>query len=735
MHQALLSREPAAKRDPRAVHGLLLAAVLSLLAGCAGNTENSPPPADTQPPTAPTNLTANAVSSSQINLAWTASTDNAGVTGYKVERCQGAGCSNFAQIATPTGTTFNDTGLTASTSYIYRLRATDAANNLSGYSNTATATTGAAGPVTVTISPRRGSLTTSQTQQFTATVSGSTNTNVTWEVDTILGGNSASGTISASALYTPSASTTPGLHMITARSVADTSATASASFAVTDLAGMFTYHNDNARTGVNSKEYALAPTTVSSSTFGKLFSCPVDGYVYAQPLYVANLAIPGKGTHNVVIVATENDSVYALDADNPGCVQYWKASMLKTGEVPVPAGDTEETEDLKPIIGVTSTPVIDPTTSTVYVCAKSKNPTTTSYFHRLHALSLADGTEKFGGPVDITATGFVPLFHLQRPGLLLANNTVYLAFGSQGDRNQWHGWLFGYNPATLAQKFVWTTSDLGANNQASIWQSGNGVPADGSGNVYVETGNGTFDADAGGTNYGDSIVKLSPTGTVLDFFTPHDEASLNQQDIDLGNCGVLVLPDQYGSAAHPHLALGCGKNGLMYLLDQDNMGKFNSTTENVVQVVTVNLNTSSPTGGMYGQPAFWNGNIYAMGVGIPMKQYTIAAGSATIATPPKAQSPTTYAQRAGTPAVSANGNTNGVVWALDNSNYGPFTTPPGPAILHAYDATDISRELFSSPSSGSGASGNAVKFTVPTVANGKVYVGGQGVLAVFGLLP
>jgi chitodextrinase len=373
---------------------------LSILTGC-GSTSSFAPPTDTIPPSIPMSFAAVAASSTQINLSWAASTDNVGVTGYRVERCQGAGCTTFAQIATPTATTFNDAGLTASTSYSYRVRATDAAGNLSAYSNTSGATTEAS-TVSVTISPRRGSLTISQTQQFTAAVTGTANIVVSWEVDAIPGGSAGVGTISATGLYTPPAAAAS--HTITARSVADNTQTASAFFGVTDLAGIFTQRYDLQRTGQNQKEYALTSSTVGSSTFGKLFSCLVDGEAYAQPLYVANLAI-GGGTHNTIFVATENDSVYAFDADTSPCVQRWTVSLL-SGGTPVSPADTGETGDINNKIGITGTPVIDPASKTLYVVSKTKEGSV--YHQRLHALSLTDGSEKFNGPADITNALTVP---------------------------------------------------------------------------------------------------------------------------------------------------------------------------------------------------------------------------------------------------------------------------------------------------------------------------------------
>jgi len=463
----------------------------------------SPPTPDTTPPTAPANLTATPVSSGQINLAWTAATDNVGATGYRVESCVGAACSNFAQIAAPSGISYNNTGLAASTSYSYRVRATDAAGNLGPYSNVATASTPAQSNINVTINPRRGGLTLSQTLSLSAAVANDVGAaGVSWTAS----GGSLTGTSTASATFSSSA---PGSFTITATSVADNTKLASVTIGVTDLAGVFTQRYDAQRTGQNQQEYALTASTVSGSTFGKLFSCAVDAEVYAQPLHVANLTIAG-GTHNTVFVATQNDSVYAFDGDASPCVQRWKVSLLNGG-TPVNPVDTGETGDINTKIGITGTPVIDPASNTLYVVSKTKEGTV--YHQRLHALSLIDGSEKFSGPAEIsdalsvpgsgdtgdsTCPGsagnvpFCPLRENQRPALLLLNGVVYIAWASHGDNQPYHGWVIGYNASNLALVPVLfnATPDGGL---GGIWQTGTGPAADAGGNIYVITGNGTFD--------------------------------------------------------------------------------------------------------------------------------------------------------------------------------------------------------------------------------------------------
>jgi hypothetical protein len=311
----------------------------------------------------------------------------------------------------------------------------------------------------------------------------------------------------------------------------------------------------------------------------------------------------------------------------------------------------------------------------------------------------------------------------------LANGTIYIGFGSHGDISNWQGWVFGYDPATLAQKFVFSTSDpRSGSNGASVWDAGAGPAADASGNIYVTTGNGSYD---GTKNFSESVLKLSPSGTLLDWFTPFNRSVLDANDVDMGSAGIVVLPDSVGSATHQHLVLATGKIAILYLLDQISLGKFNSVSnQDVQEVIPVPPpNTTQLDGGIYGLPAYWNGNIYVTGQNFPLSQFTIANGA--MATPQSAVSTNTFPPRGAIPAVSASGATNGIVWVLDLSAW----PSNGPAILDAYDATNVATLLYSSPAGGTGAAGAAVKFTVPTVANGKVYVGGQASFTVFGLLP
>ncbi len=602
-------------------------------------------------------------------------------------------------------------------------------------SSAATLTVSTAGnTITVSVTPKRAAVTTSQTIQFNAAVSGdSQNLGTTWAVDGATGGNGTTGTISNVGLYTPG--TQPGSHTITATSVADTTKSASVAIAVTDLAGVFTYHNDAQRTGVNQKEYALTTSTVNSSSFGLLFSCSVDapGYVFAQPLYVANLPMNDGRQHNVLFVATESDWVYAYDADASSCQQLWRTRVLAAGETTVNPADVNDMNTITPEIGVTSTPVIDASTGTLYVVSKSED-SGKGFHHRLYALDLATGNTKFGSPVQITATNFNVLTHLQRPALLLNNGTLYIAFGSHGDAGTYQGWVMGYNATTLAQQFVWSATDptSGSNNAGAIWMYGNGPAVDSGGNVYVETANGVFDANSGGHNYADSVVKLSPSGAVLDYFTPFNQSMLAADDVDLGSAGPIVLPDSLGESGHPHLLLATGKTGMLYLLDRDNLGGYNSSGDDVLEEVSIAPNDSTVGGGVFGQPALFNGAVYIAGNRKPIQRFTI--NTTSLATTYQSQSAHSFTFRGVTPAASANGTSNGILWALDTSG-DPTSGNPAPAVLFAYDAANLGTQLYSSPASGTGAAGTAIKFAVPTVANGKVYIGGAGSFSVFGLLP
>jgi fibronectin type 3 domain-containing protein len=677
---------------------------------------------DTTPPTTPTNL-AGAVSGTQINLSWTASTDNVGVTGYLLERCQGAGCSNFAQIAAPSKTTYSDSGLAAG-SYSYRVRATDAAGNLSSYSNIANATVS----TSLTISPRAATLTFTKTQQFNVS-----NGSVTWSVDGVVGGSASVGTISTSGLYSPPNAV--GTHTVTA-TTSDQSQSVSAEVYITNYAGTFTVHNDNLRSGVNSSETVLTPANVNEGQFGKLSSYPVDGLAFASPLYVANVNIPGSGFHNVVYVATEHDSVYAFDADGSSGNPLWKVSFLQNGATTVPCGDTGECGDIPNEIGITGTPVIDPSDGTLYVVAKTEE--NSNYIQRLHALDITTGAEKFGGPVVIQATAlgsgdgtgtvsFNALLENQRTGLLLSNGVVYLGFASHGDNGTYYGWVLGYNATTLKQTMAFNAAPNAA--QAGIWQSGGGLATDATGDIFFTTGNGGFDANSGGLDYGDSVINLSTQGSVVDYFTPHDQANMESQDLDLSSAGPTLLVDQPGSV--PHLLITAGKTGDIYVINRDNMGHYNPNNDNqIIQSLPNALLNSNLAHGNFSSPVYFNGYVYFGASGDHLKAFQLANG--LLSTAPTSQSALTYPHRGGSFAVSANGVNNGILWAMQDNS--PNT--PNSGVLFAYDAGNLASEFYDTSQAGSrDALDVANKFSIPLVANGKVFVVTQTQLVVYGLLP
>lgn len=608
-------------------------------------------------------------------------------------------------------------------------------------------------PISVSVTPKRAAVVVStQTQQFTATVKGTSQTSVNWSVDGVQGGDATVGTVSSSGLYTPPS--TPGTHTIEAASTADAAKSDTASIAINDLDGVFTYHNNQGRDGSNSHEYALTASTVKTSTFGKLFSCPVDGATYTQPLWVPALNLSGT-VHNVIFVATQHDSAYAFDADAKPCQQLWHVNLLDSahggtsGEGPVPTADVGSGfQDIQPEIGVTGTPVIDSATQTMYLVSKSEGPAGT-FHHRLHAIDLFTGNEKFAGPVAINASvpgtgdgssGGVLKFHSQnehqRSGLALVDGIVYVVWASHEDRDPYHGWVMGYNALSLAQVSVLTVNPDGS--RSGIWMGGGAPAVDDSGNLYLSTGNGTFDADsntAPNQDYGDSILKIG-TGAGLsidDWFTPFNQAILNAWDLDVASAGMALLPNQ--TSGPPHVLVSGGKEGRMYLLDRDNMGGYcGICTVNDTNVIQSFL--AAPA--IFGTPAFWNNHMYLGGTSDNLRSYSFNTGTGLFDTVASSHTATSFPFPGPTPSVSSQGSTNGIVWAIDASHYGvPSSFGLGPAVVHAYDAANLATELWNSGQAANSrdTAGNAVKFTVPTVANGKVYVGTRSEVDVYGLLP
>lgn len=510
----------------------------------------------------------------------------------------------------------------------------------------------------------------------------------------------------------------------------------------TGLVNILTHHNDNRRTGANLNETILNTANVNSRQFGKLFSRTVEGFVYAQPLYVSQVDIPEKGHRNVVYVATEGNNVYAFDADEADeSTPLWQVNL----GVPVPSSDIAPNyRDLIPEIGITSTPVIDISSQTIYLVAKSKELSEIAYHQRLHALDLATGKEKPGSPIEITAsvagsgTGNVdgiisldPLLNLNRPGLLLLNGVIYLAFGSHGGTEPYHGWVLGYDAKTLQQVAVFNTTPDGG--EGSIWQSGQGLVADSDNYIYLVTGNGTFNAQNGGRNYGDSALKLSTADglAVADYYTPYNEAVLYAIDADLGAGGPVLLPGF-------DRLIFTGKDTVLRVLDTRNLGGFHPEIDQIVQ------RFQPSTRRLLGAPVFWHSPkfgpvIYYWAAGDFLKVFQVVNGRLQEFT----ASESTVTSRLGISnappmSVSANGSQagTGIVWAT-SSVEGDANRQTVPGILRAFDATDVTRELWNSHQNPDlDAVGNFAKFCPPTIANGKVYVATfSGQLQVYGQLP
>lgn len=607
-----------------------------------------------------------------------------------------------------------------------------------------------AGTITITISPRQAGLTLSQPLQLTAGTSDSTQ--VTWSISPAAGTFSAAITPSGSAV-TLTAPQTAGVYTVTASSVADQTQSASIRIGVTDLAGVYTYHNDLARDGANRREYALTPGNVNSSSFGRIFSCTVDGAIYAQPLWIANLRVNGA-VHNVVLVASAHDSLYAFDADAAPCKLLWHVSLIDTshggtgGETTVPGGPSGNLVgvgdgDMTPEVGITGTPVFDPTANTLYVVSKSMNAAGTSFFQRLHAIDPTSGAEQAGSPVTIAGTfpgtgdsgstvSFSARMENQRTGLALVNGTVYVAWGSHEDAQPYYGWMmsYTYNGASFAQSAVFNAAPNA--REGGIWMSGAAPAADGQGRLYALTGNASFDAasaTAPNDDYGDSLLELSLSLGVMQYFTPSNQHADQIYNNDFGSGGAAVLADLPAGSPVTHLLIAGGKDGNLYVFNRDALGGYGDT--HAWQELTVgtegNLNANTP-GVIFTVGAIWNDTYYIAGAAGPLQAYRLDQATAKLSPGGIATSPSGgFGYPGSTPSISACGNTNGIVWVLDDSQYCTMASPGcGAAVLHAYDASDVTKELWNSGKSSADKAGNAVKFTLPTIANGKVYLGTRG---------
>jgi len=511
------------------------------------------------------------------------------------------------------------------------------------------------------------------------------------------------------------------------------------SASVAPATDVVTYHNDNFRSGQNLAETILTHSNVHSNTFGKLFTISVDGVIDAQPLYLSSISIPGQGTHNVLYVVTENDSVYAFDPDTG--TELWHVSLLASGETP---SDTRNCSQITPEIGITSTPVIDRSSGrkgTIYVVVMSKN-SSGNYFQRLHALDITTGAEEFDGPVTVRAKypgsgdnshdGYVifdPAQYAERAGLLLLNHVVYTGWTSHCDIRPYTGWLIGYSESALTQTSVLNLTPHGY--EGSIWQSGAGMAAAGS-DVFFLDANGLFDTTLNAQgfpikgDYGNAFLKISTVNNqlaVADYFAMYNTVSESEADQDLGSGGALLVPQlKDGSGKVWSLALGGGKDGNIYIVDRTNMGKFNPNNNSAIYQEIV----GALGGGMWSMPAYFRGNVYFGPQGNNLLQFRFS--QAKLSASPVFKTAANFEYPGSTPSVSANGTNDGIVWAIEHTS---------PSVLHAYNADNVSQELYNSnqASGGRDTLGDASHFGTPTIVNGKVYVGTTTGVTVYGLLP
>ena len=575
--------------------------------------------------------------------------------------------------------------------------------------------------ILLTVMPTSAMLAPNGTQQFTAMVTGTTTTGVTWSVDGVAGGNNTVGTISNSGLYT--APSTLGTHTVAATSAALPSYSVNASVTVTGappgVVSVLTYRNDDVRDGANLNETTLNLSNVNSGQFGKLFSLPVDAQVYAQPLYLPNLTINGS-QYNVLFVATENDTVYAFDADGGSQSPLWSKHLATPLQI-------NDQEGISPLLGITSTPVIDPTTGTIYILTDGNGSGGQRYL--LHALDVTTGNEKFGGPVNVTGTvpgtgydsnnGQITLESscYQRNGLALdpASNGIYISFGHCS-----HGWILSYDKASLLQTGIFNATPDGGGG--GFW---GGAPAidDTTGDVYIISG---VDLDDPPPDYNDSALRLGSNLSELDYFEPSNETYLSNNDVDFGSGGAIIMPEN--SSQYPHELIGGGKDGRIFVMNRDNMGGF-GMTNNVIQTVQTGTQQND---NIFSTPTFWNGTIYYHCAHDVVKAYYWYPSTGLLSTSPVSQGSITYGGHGANSSLSANATSDAVLWEIDTTN----AQSGGAAIVHAYNAVNLSQELYNSTQAGSrDTAGPAVKFAVPTVADGHVFIGTATEVDVYGLLP
>jgi immunoglobulin I-set domain protein len=648
----------------------------------------------------------------------------------------------------------NSTNVSGATAASYTTPATTTADNNAKFDVVVANSTGSATstPATLTVNsvptapsittqPSNQTVTAGQTATFSVVATGTAPLSFQWQNNAadIAGATSSSYTTPMTTIA-DSGNTFRVMVRNSVGSVTSNTATLTVNpSTTTSSVDVITYHYDNGRSGQNLNESTLTPANVNVTKFGKLGAFSVDGKVDAQALYLSNVAIPSVGNKNVLYVVTEHGSVYAFDADSiSGSTStfLWKKSTLLGGET---TSDNRGCGQVSPEIGITATPVIDRTRGphgTIYVVAMSKSGS--NYFHRLHALDLATGDELLGGPMNITAqypgTGdnsngtnviFDPKQYKERPGLLQIGGTIYTTWSSHCDIRPYTSWVIAFSADTLAQTSVLNLVPNGS--EGGIWMAGTAPAADASGNIFFILGNGDFDTNLNAQgfpsngNCGNCFVKLTTSGglKLADYFTPHNTVAESNADQDFGSGGGILLVDVVDSGGTTrHLSVGAGKDSLIYVVNRDSMGKFNSTTDQIYQEISGQLG-----GGVFSMPAYFNGTVYYGAVGDALKAFPIINGK--LKTTPATQSTHHFGYPGTTPAVSANGTTNGIVWAVDNAG-----------TLYAFDAADLTKVLYDSSTAPNGRdsfSGN--KFITPMIANGKVYVGTPNSVAVFGLLP
>jgi hypothetical protein len=593
-------------------------------------------------------------------------------------------------------------------------------------------------PASITVQPLDQSVVVGRTATFAVTAAGTAPLTYQWQKNgTLIQGATAPSYTTPPTTAADDSSTFLVVVSNAARSLASNSAklTVATGTGMPPGTDVTTYKNDSSRSGQNLSEATLTLTNVASATFGLLRSLGVDGRVDAQPLYLSQFSISGV-SFNTVFVATEHDSVYAFDA-NSGA-QLWHVSLLAAGER---TSTDHGCGQITPEIGITSTPVIDRSIGAhgaIYVVAMSKDASS-NYHQRLHALDLASGAELSGGPTEISATypsagggtaSFSPGQYAERAALLLSNGTIYTSWTSHCDEQPYSGWIIAFTQSTLARSAILNVAP-NSNSGPAIWMSGGGPAADAAGNVYLLTANGAFEPtlDAKGfpnlQDYGNSFLKISTAGgglSVADYFAMSNEVAESSADEDLGSGGEMLLPDVKDSTGTVrHLVVGAGKDGNIYVVDRDNMSKFNSGANNIYQQMSGAL-----PGGIWSTPAFYNGTLYYGAVSSPLKAFKLTNGK--FAATAQSQSVAQFTFPGTAPSVSANGAADAIVWAHENNN---------PAVLHAYDAADLSHELYNSNQAAGNRDhfGAGNKYITPTVADGMVFVGTTNSVAVFGLLP